>query len=131
MATPRTPIKAFVIVVITFLVLMVLLGTATGGFKVLLGILALFNLFVFISLIIRTVHWWWIRHSVTPGQARTQIAMEQAFRSVPRQAPPQASSPATPPSLSARLAALDEAMQAGHLTQEEYATARAAIIASP
>ena len=54
--------------------------------------------------------------------------MEAALRNTQQQNQPPA---VPPPSLSTRLAQLDDALKAGQLTQQEYAKARAAIIASP
>ena len=67
-----------------------------------------------------------IPHTTTVGQERTRIAMEDAIRNT-QQNPP----PAAPRSLSTRLAELDEALRAGQITQQDYAKARAAILASP
>jgi hypothetical protein len=62
----------------------------------------------------------------TRGQYRDRMTMEAALRNTQQNAPP-----AVPPSLSTRLAQLDAAMKAGQVTQQEYAKARAAILASP
>jgi hypothetical protein len=62
----------------------------------------------------------------TRGQYRDRMTMEAALRNTQQSAPP-----ATPTSLSTRLAQLDAAMQAGQINQQEYAKARAAILASP
>ncbi len=63
----------------------------------------------------------------TRGQYKNRMTMEAALRNTQQNQPP----PAPPPSLSTRLAQLDSAMQAGQLTEQEYAKARAAILASP
>ena len=68
-----------------------------------------------------------IPHTTTVAQERTRIAMEEAIRNT-QQNPPSAAPPAT---LSARLSQLDDALKAGQISQQEYAAARAAILASP
>jgi hypothetical protein len=62
----------------------------------------------------------------TRGQYRDRMTMEAALRNTQQNAPS-----GTPASLSTRLAQLDAAMQAGQINQQEYAKARAAILASP
>lgn len=77
-----------------------------------------------------------MQHTTTVGQERTRIAVEKAFGNVLQNqqlAPPvqQNQQPAAPArSLSTRLAQLDEAMQAGLITQQDYAKKRAEIIDS-
>lgn len=65
-----------------------------------------------------------IPSTTTEAQERTRIAIEDALRNTQRNASP-------PPSLTTRLAELDAALQAGQISQQEYAKARAAILASP
>jgi hypothetical protein len=67
-----------------------------------------------------------IPHTVTEGELRTQKAMEAALRNTQQNQPPAAA----PPSLSTRLTQLDDALQVGLITQQDYAKKRAEIIAS-
>ena len=60
----------------------------------------------------------------TRGQYKNRMTMEAALRNTQQNQPPAA------PSLSTRLAQLDEALQSGLITQQDYAKKRADIIAS-
>jgi lipase chaperone LimK len=98
------------------------MGVAFVGFIIIVGIIFLLGQFVIGPILMRNT-----RRTRTLTQMRDTTAMEDAIRNTRQHQ----ASPAAPPSLSTRLAQLDTAMKAGHLTAEEYAAARAAIIASP
>lgn len=68
-----------------------------------------------------------IPHTTTIAQERTRIAMEEALRNTQQNQQPAA----TAPSFSARLTDLNDALQAGLITQQEYAKKRADILGSP
>jgi hypothetical protein len=68
--------------------------------------------------------WADIPNTTTEAQERTRIAVQDALRNTQQNSAP-------PPSLTNRLAGLDAALQAGQINQQEYAKARAAILASP
>lgn len=62
----------------------------------------------------------------TRGQYKNRMTMEAALRNTQQNQPPAA----PPPSLSSRLAQLDEALQQGQITRQDYDKKRADIIAS-
>jgi cell division protein FtsL len=68
--------------------------------------------------------WENIPNTKTEAQERTRIAMVEALNQAQQNKPH-----AAPPSLSTQLADLNEALQSGLITQEEYAKKRASIIA--
>jgi hypothetical protein len=67
-----------------------------------------------------------IPNTTTEAQERTRIAMLDALKQAQQNAP----AAAPPPSLSTRLTQLDEALQAGLITQQDYDKKRADVIAS-